>query len=208
MLVESFRDWGRDCWCDPGADNTCGKRFDWQLGDLPLGYDHKYTYSHIGYNLKLTDMQAAVGVSQLDKLPAFIESRKRNWARLKDGLSDFGKHLILPCATPDSDPSWFGFLMTVRPGAKFDRGEIVQHLEGAQIATRMLFGGNLARQPAYRDVPHRVSGTLANTDIAMQNAFWIGVYPGITDTMIDYVLETFRKFFSNRRFSAKSTISV
>jgi CDP-6-deoxy-D-xylo-4-hexulose-3-dehydrase len=198
-LVESFRDWGRDCWCDTGKDNTCGRRFQWQLGDLPCGYDHKYIYSHIGYNLKVTDMQAAIGVSQLKKLPAFIEARQRNWRRLHEGLSGFEEYLILPRATAGSDPSWFGFLMTLRPEIPLERGRLAEYLEDAKIATRMLFGGNLTRQPAYRGVPHRVSGTLANTDLAMHRTFWIGVYPGISDTMIDYVLETFRRFFSRSR---------
>ena len=198
-IVESFRDWGRDCWCETGKDNTCGKRFEWQLGDLPVGYDHKYIYSHIGYNLKLTDMQAAVGVSQLKKLPRFIEARKRNWQRLREGLAKYEHSLILPRATPGADPSWFGFLMTVRPDAPFERDAIVRHLEAAKIQTRMLFGGNLIRQPAYRNMPHRVSGSLTNTDIAMNRTFWVGVYPGITEEMLEYVLETFHTFFSGVR---------
>lgn len=193
-IVESFRDWGRDCWCAPGKADTCGKRFDWQLGDLPHGYDHKYIYSHIGYNLKATDMQAAVGVSQLKKLPAFIAARQRNWQRLREGLSALAEFLILPEPTPGSEPSWFGFALTVRPSAPFSRAALIRHLEGRKIGTRLLFGGNLLRQPAYRDVPRRVVGDLANTDLVMTNTFWIGVYPGLTDIMIDYVVDTVATF--------------
>jgi CDP-6-deoxy-D-xylo-4-hexulose-3-dehydrase len=197
-LVESFRDWGRDCWCDPGKANTCGKRFEWQLGTLPAGYDHKYIYSHIGYNLKLTDMQAAVGVAQLKKLPRFIELRKRNWRLLSQGLKAFEEFLTLPRATPGSDPSWFGFPISVRPGAPFDRNELVGFLEESNIATRLLFGGNIIRQPAYRDVRHRVVGTLENTDLVMRNTFWIGVYPRITEEMIAYVVERVETFVRKR----------
>ncbi|MEZ5356973.1 MAG: lipopolysaccharide biosynthesis protein RfbH [Bryobacteraceae bacterium] len=193
-VAESFRDWGRDCWCEPGADNTCGKRFDWQLGELPCGYDHKYTYSHIGYNLKLTDMQAAVGVAQLEKLPAFIEARKRNFARLREGLARTGEWLILPEATPDSDPSWFGFPIAVRPEAGFTRDQLVRHLESKRIATRLLFGGNLLRQPAYLDAPHRQVGTLATTDMVMNHVFWIGVYPGLGGDQTAYVAEVIDAF--------------
>jgi CDP-6-deoxy-D-xylo-4-hexulose-3-dehydrase len=192
VLVESFRDWGRDCWCAPGKDNTCGKRFDWQLGDLPHGYDHKYTYSHIGYNLKLTDMQAAVGVAQLQKLDGFVAARRRNATALREGLRDMEDFLILPEATPESDPSWFGFPIGVRRGAPFTRNQVVAHLESRKIATRLLFGGNLTRQPAYKDVPHRVIGDLANTDFVMDQVFWIGVYPGITDPMVEYTVEALR----------------
>lgn len=197
-LVMSFRDWGRACWCDPGKDNTCGKRFGWQLGDLPQGYDHKYIYSHIGYNLKLTDMQAAVGVAQLKKLPDFIAIRRRNWERLRAGLQPFEDVLLLPEPTPESEPSWFGFLITVRPDAPFRRNELVQHLESHKIATRLLFGGNLLRQPAYQGIPHRVVGELANTDSATERTFWIGVYPSITESMIDYVLDRFTAFIRQR----------
>lgn len=193
-LVESFRDWGRDCWCDPGKENTCGKRFEWQLGELPYGYDHKYIYSHIGYNLKLTDMQAAVGVAQLKKLPAFIEARKRNWWLLYEGLKPFEEFLVLPQPTPGSNPSWFGFLITVKPEASFARSDLVRYLESRKIATRLLFGGNLTRQPAYRDVPYRVVGDLVNTDIVMNQTFWVGVYPGLTEQMIAYVVETLAVF--------------
>jgi len=192
-LAESFRDWGRDCWCEPGQDNTCGKRFDWQLGELPCGYDHKYTYSHIGYNLKLTDMQAAVGVAQMGKLPGFIEARRVNFRALRDGLREMEDIFILPEATAGADPSWFGFPIAVRPESGFTRRQVVTHLEGAKIATRLLFGGNLLRQPAYAGVEHRRIGTLANSDYVMNNVFWIGVYPGLTGAMLDYVLTKLRQ---------------
>ena len=193
-IVESFRDWGRDCWCDPGDENTCGKRFAWKLGDLPFGYDHKYTYSHVGYNLKMTDLQAAVGVAQLEKLPEFVEARRRNWRRLRDGLGVHADVLALPEPTPRSDPSWFGFSICVRPGARFSRADLVGWLERAGVATRLLFAGNLTRQPAYRDADYRVAGELANTDLIMRQGFWIGVYPGLTDEMIDYVVDSIGRF--------------
>ena len=193
-IVESFRDWGRDCWCDPGKENTCGKRFDWDLGNLPHGYDHKYIYSHMGYNLKATDMQAAIGVAQLKKLPGFIERRRHNWRRLHDGLANLSEEFVLPRATEHSDPSWFGFALTVRPDAPFGRRDLIQWLESCRIATRLLFGGNLLRQPAYLDVPHRVVGELSNTDIVAEGTFWIGVYPGITDAMVDYVVDSLQSF--------------
>jgi CDP-4-dehydro-6-deoxyglucose reductase, E1 len=189
-LVESFRDWGRDCWCAPGKENTCGKRFDWQVGELPHGYDHKYIYSHVGYNLKATDMQAAVGVAQLKKLPAFIEARKRNFAYLKAGLKDVEEHFVLPEATPNSDPSWFGLPLLVRETAPFSRNTLIEFLNGRKIGTRQLFGGNLVRQPAYADLNYRVVGDLRTSDRVMNQAFWIGVYPGLTQAMLDYVLET------------------
>jgi len=198
-LVESFRDWGRDCWCDPGKDNTCGKRFGWQLGELPFGYDHKYTYSHVGYNLKVTEMQAAVGVAQLAKLPAFVEARRRNFRLLKEGLREFEAQFILPEATLNSEPSWFGFPITVRPGGGLTRDQVTGFLERRWVATRMLFGGNLLRQPAYQGVPHRVVGTLANSDRVMTDTFWIGVFPGITPPMIEYVLECFRDLVREAR---------
>jgi CDP-4-dehydro-6-deoxyglucose reductase, E1 len=190
-LVESFRDWGRDCWCAPGCDATCGKRFDWQLGDLPGGYDHKYTYSHIGYNLKMTDMQAAIGVAQLEKLAGFIEARRRNFDVLHAGLRDLEEFFMLPEATPGSAPSWFGFPIAVRPGAPFTRNQAIAFLEERRIATRLLFGGNLLRQPAYRESAYRVAGTLENTDFVMNQVFWIGLYPGISGAMLEYVLDTF-----------------
>jgi CDP-4-dehydro-6-deoxyglucose reductase, E1 len=187
-LVESFRDWGRDCWCAPGCENTCGKRFDWQLGGLPHGYDHKYTYSHIGYNLKMTDMQAAVGVAQLEKLDGFIAARRANFARLREGLRDVEEFFILPEPTEGAEPSWFGFPIAVRPGAPFSRNQATGYLEERKIATRLLFGGNLIRQPAYRGSQYRVVGSLDNTDFVMNRVFWIGLYPGITAGMIDHTL--------------------
>jgi CDP-4-dehydro-6-deoxyglucose reductase, E1 len=196
-LVESFRDWGRDCWCAPGKDNTCGKRFDWQLGEMPCGYDHKYTYSHIGYNLKMTDMQAAVGVAQLQKLPSFIEARRRNFARLCEGLRDLTEFFVLPEATPGAEPSWFGLPLAVRPEAPFNRNQVIRELEGSRIATRLLFGGNLARQPAYQDAPIRIAAPLTNTDFVMNQVFWIGVFPGLTPAMIDYVLWVFNRIVQN-----------
>ena len=195
-VVESFRDWGRDCWCPPGNDNTCGRRFDWQLGELPYGYDHKYVYSHIGYNLKLTDMQAAVGVAQLNKLPDFIAARRHNFNRLYAGLKKFEEVLILPEATPNSNPSWFGFAITIRPGAPFSRLELVQHIESRRIGTRLLFGGNLMRQPAYIGMPHRVVGPLTNADIITDNTFWLGVYPGLNDEMVDFMIATVAEFIN------------
>ena len=192
-IVESFRDWGRDCWCETGKENTCGTRFAWQLGELPYGYDHKYTYSHVGYNLKLSDMQAAVGVAQLDKLDGFIQARKDNWQYLYDGLVDLDC-FVLPRATPRSEPSWFGFALTVKPDAGFERRDLIAHLEDAKIGTRLLFGGNLLRQPAYRNVPHRVVGELTNADAVMVGTFWLGVYPGLTTEMLDYVIQTVREF--------------
>jgi CDP-6-deoxy-D-xylo-4-hexulose-3-dehydrase len=193
-LIESFRDWGRDCWCETGKDNTCGKRFGWQLGDLPFGYDHKYTYTHIGYNLKLTDMQAAVGVAQLERLPAFIEARRRNFATLHAGLRDLEDVLVLPEAAPNSEPSWFGFPMLVREDAPFTRDALIRFLESRRIATRLLFGGNLVRQPAYRDVRYRVVGDLANSDRVMRGAFWIGVHPGLSEEMLAYMIESVQAF--------------
>lgn len=192
-LVESFRDWGRDCWCVPGAANTCGKRFEWQLGDLPYGYDHKYTYSHIGYNLKLTDMQAAVGVAQLEKLPGFIETRRTNFSFLYEGLRDLEEFFILPEATPGSEPSWFGFPLAVREGAPFSRDDVLRGLEEKKIATRLLFGGNLLRQPAYQAVQHRKVGELLNSDFVMNHVLWMGVWPGLTETMLSFMVDTLRR---------------
>jgi len=197
-IIESFRDWGRDCWCEPGKDNTCYKRFDWQLGDLPQGYDHKYTYSHVGYNLKATDMQAAVGVSQLKKLNGFIEKRRANFDILTELLTPLQDFFILPKATQNSTPSWFGFPIFVRPEAPFSRDELVRHLEAHKIGTRLLFGGNLIRQPAYRGKNYRVIGDLKNSDGVMRHVFWIGVYPGLTKPMLEYVAETMRQFCEAR----------
>jgi CDP-6-deoxy-D-xylo-4-hexulose-3-dehydrase len=196
--VESFRDWGRDCWCLPGKDNTCGKRFEWQLGDLPAGYDHKYTYTHLGYNLKTSDLQGALLAAQLKKLPGFISARRRNWAFLKTALAPWSEWLLLPEATPGSDPSWFGFLITVREGAPFTRGELVAWLESRKIATRMLFAGNMTRQPAFEGVPHRVVGPLTNTDRVMRDTFWIGVWPGLTPPMLAWMVASFEAFFAAR----------
>jgi CDP-4-dehydro-6-deoxyglucose reductase, E1 len=189
-LVESFRDWGRDCWCAPGKDNTCGKRFDWQLGSLPHGYDHKYTYSHIGYNLKITDMQAAVGVSQLEKLDLFIAARSRNFSYLSEQLQPLSEVFLLPHATPGSEPSWFGYPIAVRPESGLKWEEVIRFLESRKIGTRVLFGGNLLRQPAYRDIEKRVIGDLPNSDFIANHVFWIGVYPGLTRPMLDYVVKS------------------
>ena len=196
-LVESFRDWGRDCWCAPGKDNTCGKRFDWQLGELPCGYDHKYIYSHIGYNLKMTDMQAAVGVAQLQKLPGFIETRRRNFERLHAGLRDVEEFYVLPEPTPGSEPSWFGFPLAVRPEAPFTRNQVIHELESRKIGTRLLFGGNLLRQPAFQDAPHRIAAPLTNTDFIMNQVFWIGVFPGLTAAMLDFVVDVLHSAVRN-----------
>ena len=196
-VVESFRDWGRDCWCDPGKDNTCGKRFDWQLGELPRGYDHKYTYTHIGYNLKMTDLQAAIGVAQLAKLPDFIAARQRNFALLHNALKPLEDVLALPEPTPGSIPSWFGFPVAVRPSAPFTREQLVRHLESHCIGTRLLFGGNLVRQPAYRGLKYRVIGDLANTDFVMNQVFWIGLYPGLTTEMLEYTGRVLHAFVKN-----------
>jgi CDP-6-deoxy-D-xylo-4-hexulose-3-dehydrase len=193
--VESFRDWGRDCYCETGHDNTCQKRFEWQLGDLPAGYDHKYTYSHVGYNLKATDIQAALGVSQLKKLDGFIARRKHNFARLHQQLSGVDG-LLLPRATAKSDPAWFGFPITLHPG--LERRDLVKFLDDRRIGTRLLFGGNLLKQPAYRDVDFRVVGDLANTVTVLERALWVGVWPGLTDTMIDYVAASIREFVASR----------
>lgn len=195
-LVESFRDWGRDCWCAPGRDGTCGKRFDRAIEGLPAGYDHKYVYSHIGYNLKLTDMQAAVGVAQLEKLPGFIEARGRNFKRLFALLQDLDQYFVLPRATTHSEPSWFGFPLAVRENAPFTRNQVVRYLEQRKIATRLLFGGNLIHQPAYRDCTYRVAAPLTNTDFVMNQVFWMGIYPGITPSMIEYMAFTLHEFVS------------
>lgn len=198
-IVESFRDWGRDCWCEPGKDNTCGKRFCWKdLGTLPEGYDHKYTYSHIGYNLKVTDMQAAIGVSQLKKLPLFIQKRKENFAFLKKELAQFEEFLILPEATENSDPSWFGFPITLKPSSPISRNEVVKLLEGQKIGTRLLFAGNLLRQPAYQNINARIPFPLINSDEVMHNTFWIGVYPGLDLPRLEYIVGAFKKLFSTR----------
>lgn len=207
-VIESFRDWGRDCWCDPGKENTCGKRFEWQLGDLPYGYDHKYIYSHIGYNLKLTDMQAAVGVAQLARLDEFIAARRRNFAWLREALDDLQDVLVLPEPTPNSEPSWFGFPILLREGAPFTRNALVQHLERRKIATRLLFGGNLVRQPAYADVEYRAVGTLANADRIMQSCFWVGVYPGLTEEMLAWIAQSVREMVTSPKLGSESNSIV
>jgi CDP-6-deoxy-D-xylo-4-hexulose-3-dehydrase len=193
-IILSFRDWGRDCWCEPGCDNTCNRRFGWKIGDLPYGYDHKYIYSHVGYNLRVTDMQAAVGVAQLQKLPSFIEARQKNWLQLYDGLKDLERFFILPEKTRNSVPSWFGFVLTVRERAPFSKNDIVGFLEENMIATRMLFAGNIIRQPYFSDIEYRVFGDLSNTDFIMHHSFWLGVYPGLTREVVSYVIEKIRDF--------------
>jgi len=192
-IVESFRDWGRDCWCPSGCDNTCLKRYEWTLGELPQGYDHKYTYSHLGYNLKSGDIQAAIGLAQLDRLDSFVEIRRRNWAYLSNALIGLEEFLLLPKATGDSDPSWFGFALTVKENSPLTRNRIVQELNEAKIATRLLFAGNLLRQPGFIGTQRRVVSTLENTDTIMNDTFWIGVWPGLTIPMLDYMIETLYK---------------
>ena len=197
-LIESFRDWGRDCWCAPGCDNTCGKRFDRQMGELPEGYDHKYTYSHLGYNLKSGDIQAAIGLAQLTRLEDFIRIRRSNWKKLYDGLLDLSEFLLLPMATELSEPSWFGFAITVRESSPVTRNQLIQELDSRMIATRLLFGGNLLRQPAFIGTPQRVVGELKNTDRVMNDTLWLGVWPGLTDIMIDYVIESIHEIFKGK----------
>jgi len=201
-IVNSFRDWGRDCWCPSGKDNTCGKRFQWQLGELPKGYDHKYTYSHFGYNMKATDLQAAIGCAQLEKLPDFIKARKRNWKMLREGLDDLSDVFILPEAAKNSDPSWFGFLLTVIENSGFTREKIVNHLEANGIQTRMLFAGNMVKHPCFDEMRknksgYRVVGELKNTDTIMSQTFWVGVYPGMTSEMLDHMIETIKGFVND-----------
>lgn len=198
-IVESLRDWGRDCWCEPGENDKCLKRFTYQMGTLPMGYDHKYIFSHVGYNLKATDIQAALGLTQLDKLDTFVEARRRNWRRLREGL-DGVPGLLLPEATPRSDPSWFGFAITVAPEAPFSRAAFVEFLESRKIGTRRLFAGNLTRHPAYTDQPHRIVGDLTNSDIITDQTFWIGVYPALTDEMLDYVVSSVKEFVTAASF--------
>jgi CDP-6-deoxy-D-xylo-4-hexulose-3-dehydrase len=194
-IIESFRDWGRDCYCGPGCDNTCGKRFGQQFGSLPFGYDHKYTYSHLGYNLKITDMQAACALAQMDRLSGFIEARKHNFAFLKERLKSCEEFLVLPEATPGSEPSWFGFPITMRDSAGIERVELLKYLDQYKIGTRLLFAGNLTRQPYFEGRTYRISGELTNTDNVMNNTFWIGVYPGLTEEMLGFVCEKIEAFF-------------
>ena len=195
-IIESFRDWGRDCFCDPGKDNTCGKRFDRQIGSLPKGYDHKYTYSHVGFNLKITDMQAAVGLAQLDHLEPFIEKRKQNFRLLKDFLSPLKDIFQLPQATPESDPAWFGFPITIREGAPVERNDLMRYLNEKKIGTRQLFAGNITRQPYFAEQAYRVVGSLEHTDAIMKNTFWLGVYPGLTEEMLTYTASQLEHFVS------------
>ncbi|KVX81916.1 lipopolysaccharide biosynthesis protein RfbH [Burkholderia ubonensis] len=194
LIAESFRDWGRDCYCAPGKDNTCGKRFCWKLGNLPEGYDHKYTYSHLGYNLKITDMQAACALAQMDRLDGFVQARRDNFAYLHDRLQSCTEHLILPHATPNSVPSWFGFPITLKPEVEFRRVDLLSYLDQHKIGTRLLFAGNLTRQPYMIGRQYRVSGDLTNTDIVMNQTFWIGVYPGLSREMLDFVVEKLEAF--------------
>lgn len=193
-ILMSLRDWGRDCWCAPGVSNTCKKRFDWELGDLPRGYDHKYIYTHIGYNLKALDPQAAMGLEQLKKVPGFVAARKKNFARLYKGLEEFQDVLLLPSAYKGADPSWFAMPLTVKSNAPFTRRDLVAFLEQKKIETRMIFGGNILRQPAFQSIPRRISGDLTHTDNAMMNSFFVGVYPGLTDAAVDYMIACFREF--------------
>jgi len=197
-IIASFRDWGRDCWCEPGHDNTCKKRFSRKSGKLPFGYDHKYIYSHIGYNLKITDMQAAIGIAQLEKLPLFIKKRKENFKEIYKFLKLYENYFVLPQAEKDSQPCWFGFPILVKPEAPFSRNEIVNYLEDNKIATRMLFGGNLIKQPAYENTKYRIFGSLKNTDLIMNNLFWLGVYSGITKEKLNYLTKVFNKFFKEK----------
>ena len=194
-IIESFRDWGRDCWCAPGCDNTCLKRYEWKLGGLPEGYDHKYTYSHLGYNLKSGDIQAAIGLAQLDRLERFIELRRRNWNYLSKGLKGLEEFIMLPKATLNSNPSWFGFVITVKDQQWISRNDVVKKLNEKNIGTRLLFGGNLLRQPAFIDTPRRVIGDLVNTDRVMKDSFWVGVWPGLTTEMLDFVIESLYEIF-------------
>ncbi len=196
-ISESFRDWGRDCWCAPGFDNTCGKRYEWQLGDLPEGYDHKYIYSHIGFNLKATDMQAAIGLSQLQKADQFIKKRRENHARLKSLFTSLEEYFILPEATEHSNPSWFGFMLTVRDSGKIKRNELVRYLEENKIGTRLFFGGNILRQPAYANLKYRALDDLPNTDRIMNDSFWLGVWPGLNENHFQYIFEKVQSFIKS-----------
>ncbi len=197
-IAESFRDWGRDCWCEPGVDNTCGKRFDQELGELPCGYDHKYTYSHLGFNLKATDMQAAIGLNQLKKADYFVEKRRQNHKSLNEILKQFEEYFILPQATENSNPSWFGFLITIRPETNINRNELVRYLELNKIGTRLLFAGNLTKQPAYLNTKIRIIGELNNTDLIMNHSFWLGVWPGLEISHYEYIADVIKKFLKSK----------
>ena len=199
VIVESLRDWGRDCWCAPGCDNTCLKRYEWQLGELPEGYDHKYTYSHLGYNLKSGDIQAAIGLAQLDRLDTFVEKRRANWAYLYKNLKGLEEFIMLPRPTNNSNPSWFGFAITVRDGSPISRNDLAKKLNEKNIGTRLLFGGNLLRQPAFIGTPRRVVGSLKNSDIVMNQTFWIGVWPGLTEEMLSYIVENIHLLFKIKK---------
>lgn len=196
LSIDSFRDWGRDCWCKSGHDDTCGKRFDWQLGELPYGYDHKFTYSNIGYNLKATDLQASIGYIQIDKLDEFINARRNNWEKINNFIQKKQDYFVPHKPTQDSNPSWFGYAITVKEGLSFNRDELVKYLNENRIATRLMFGGNLIKQPAYKNKKFKVFGELTNADMVMNSTFWIGVYPGLTEEMIDYTIEKFEDFLS------------
>jgi CDP-6-deoxy-D-xylo-4-hexulose-3-dehydrase len=195
-IIESFRDWGRDCWCAPGKDNTCLKRYEWQLGELPEGYDHKYTYAHLGYNLKSGDIQAAIGIAQLDRLESFVAKRRSNFETLQNSLLEMQDFFILPTSTPKSNPSWFGFPITIKDNSPVSRDDVVKFLNEKQIGTRLLFGGNLLRQPAFIDAPYRKVGSLESTDTVMRNTFWVGVWPGLTDEMLSYISRSLKEIFS------------
>jgi CDP-6-deoxy-D-xylo-4-hexulose-3-dehydrase len=199
VIVESLRDWGRDCWCAPGCDNTCLKRYEWKLGDLPEGYDHKYTYSHLGYNLKSGDIQAAIGLAQLERLNGFVEKRRNNWRYLYSHLKSLEEFLILPKPTEHSDPSWFGFAITVKENSPLSRNDLVKRLNEKKIGTRLLFGGNLLKQPAFIGTPRRVVGDLCNSDVVMNDTFWIGVWPGLSEKMLEYVVQVFYDFFGEKK---------
>ena len=195
LIAKSFRDWGRDCYCEPGIDNTCKKRFSWKLGDLPFGYDHKYIYSHLGYNMKITDMQAACGLGQLNRLGGFIKKRKENYHFLRNSLKKFEDHLILPDAEKNSDPSWFGLPLSLRKNTKFIRNDIIQYLNANKIGTRLLFSGNLVKQPYMKNLNFKIHANLTNTNFVMENTFWIGLYPGLSNEHLQYVVEKIKTFF-------------
>ena len=197
-IAESFRDWGRDCYCEPGKDNTCNKRFGWKLGDLPFGYDHKYTYSHLGYNMKITDMQAACGVAQLYRLENFIKKRKENFNFLFNDLKELEEFLILPKAQENSEPSWFGFPLSLRESSKFNRNELVKYLNFNKIGTRLLFSGNLTKQPYMKNINFRINENLKNTDLIMENTFWIGLYPGLSKEQLSYAAMKIKFFFNSK----------